>query len=208
MKTGIMLVCVLVGCTFISHGGNPDYDPQWRVGDSWRVEMQVTAWTWYGVTTDVRELTYHVEAISATGSTSVAEINVAGTRWTRPLATRLYVDTTSLVVLRRDSDGTNPLGDGPWLDGQIWDVVPVLPTLPTSSVDQVRAYREAEVTQTVHFAGNSVEALIADRNQALAITWEKGKKWWSHATLDIGTNFMTMKHLLTGRVCTARLVEK
>lgn len=235
-KTVLGLFCILIGCEVTVLAGNPDYNPNWRTGDTWRVEMTYLGSDaratmemdsslryWENMPYMTNKAIYTYEVIGTTNVGSECAVSIRLEKPDHPIT--LHIDAHTMVLIACESgEGewvhwrSNEMAGGPDVqrDFQAYSLLRVLPALPTSSVDQVRVFPDPggtivpEATQTLHFSELQVDAVITrevgrgvastngnwDADATIGITWEKGKKWWTRATLDVAGRRMATAVLL------------
>jgi len=223
MRTSSLIICAWLGATSVVHAApNPDYDPRWAVGDTWRVQYTVNL---------VRRLkeprplevvptavtyTYRVLSVDPQGSTRLARIEVKPDEGGYP-SWILTFDVNALILQTAEEivDGadsikfSNPFGSDSLMaspddfDRLILHDFPKIPSADEQRTVQPQGGSGARpFLQKVTLGTDSMTATFERTDptenalQRTTIQWQKGKKWWSSATMTLGGEVQVSGQLL------------
>ncbi len=204
------------------NAGNPQYNPDWQKGDTFRVQFEFWESADVAVPGDVpKELTivtytYEVTGIDYVGGRHVATINATpdGAGWSSWVLT---LDADNIVLLSVQEDGTtitypNPFRNDAWmaqLDQYGRIIIHDFPKIPDQDKNEVRLLDSrrgstSNFTQQITFSldDSSVTATLSRTDpetsllHADTIVWEAGEKWWSSATMSLGDSTLVTGTLL------------
>jgi uncharacterized repeat protein (TIGR01451 family) len=232
MRACSFVVCAWLGATSVVHAApNPDYDPHWLAGDTWRVQYAVSL---------VRQLkerrplevvptavtyTYRVLSVDPPGSTRLAKIEVRPDEGGYP-RWRLTFDVNAMVLQTAEEvvEGadpvkfSNPFGsDSLMASPDDFDrlIIHDFPKIPTA--DEQRTVQPSSGSgaspflQKVTLGADSMTATfertdpVENAPHQTTIQWQKGKKWWSSATVTLGGEVQVSGQLLAQEALPADL---
>jgi len=226
MRLQFLTLCglILVGVPQRAYPINPNFNPQWQVGDSWRVSFRVTL-AREQKRASLQPATQRADVVYRYGVLSTAVEN--GRNVLKVLARpdqggfsewllTFDADQLTLTSVEEVIPGgenikhRNPINLDAWmakLDEYHLMMIHDFPKIPDTNTNQNRTLNPAGSStpgfkQNVTFAANRVDVVLRRTDPAsnlvhrTSMRWETGKKWWSTASINLGNNVMISANLL------------
>ena len=226
MRRALLTFCVLILLSVPPsvYPVNPNFNPQWQVGDSWRVsfiiklalERKVASPT---VSTQQTDVIYHYGVMARTVEDGrnvfkiLARPDQGGfSEWLLTFdADQLTLTSVEEVIPGGENiKHRNPLGRDAWmakLNEYHLLAIHDFPKIPDTNTNQNRTLTPVNSStpgfrQSVTFAPGRADVVFqrTDPTSGLAhrtsLRWETGKKWWSTASIKLGNNVLISANLL------------
>lgn len=227
----LIFASICVASVVVHAAPNPDYDPHWIPGDTWRVQYAVSLVRRpkqpvpIEVVPSAVTYTYRILLVDPPGSPRLAKIEVKPDKGGFP-SWILTFDVNAMVLQTADEvvagsdpiDFSNPFaGDSLMARPDDFDrlIIHDFPRIPTA--DEQRTVQPSSGSgarpflQTVDLGADSMTATF-DRTDPVqnlphqtTIQWQKGKKWWSAAAVTLGGKVQVSGQLLAQEALPADL---